>query len=165
MTTRDTCHLMQWHGTVSIQGDKRMPSLTQLVRAGESHEKKKSNLMVGSSQFGLFVKILAFPFSSHENTILSNYLDDSNLRLNQNDLGPFKMNEVHFRCMDFWSINCSLARDNNITKVWIIMLPNTTYFIIFWRSAPEKPGVPRARILGSTSADSYQQKKKMAGDN
>ena len=26
-----------------------------------------------------------------------------------------------------------------------------SYLTIFWRSAPEKPGVPRARILGSTS--------------
>lgn len=69
-------------------------------------------------------------------------------------LGPLKVLQRDSFRMFFRRLNCSLAVIGK--KVLTLQhqghrLRGSTYFTIFRKSAPEKPGVPRARTIGSTS--------------
>jgi len=70
-------------------------------------------------------------------------------------LGPLEMLQANLSSLFLWRLNGSLA-----TGYWETTRDgklDTTHLTMFAKSAPEKPGVPRAKIFGSTPKDQVRQ--------
>ena len=114
-------------------------------------------LVVCCRQFVFFVNILAFPLCSHENPILQSITPL---------IHPETMRTItlaHSRCFkvtepDISFDACIAARLRYISIKYKYSESIRAYLIKFCRSAPEKPGVPRAMIFASTSVEKHHQK-------